>query len=294
MQKPSNRSVRSWWWMLALAAAAAAVLIGAVVLRDDDNGGSTTADIPTEIAHIHGLGRNPADNQLYVATHFGLFTIDDDGTAQRVGTNAQDDMGFTIVAADRFLASGHPDFGQDEDAHPLMGLIESSDGGQSWTTRSLEGEADFHALVGAHDQIYGSNSSTGDFMVSRDGEEWERRSQVALLSFAVDPSDPDRVVGSDEDGLLTSDDGGRTWQQAEGPAAAYLSWNGAVELWAAGLDGRVQVSADGGTTWDERTALPGGAAAIVADSGNLYAATDTAQIVMSPDGAQTWTSLYEP
>jgi hypothetical protein len=41
------------------------------------------------LAHVHGLGVNPADDLLYVATHFGLWRVDDDG-AERVGNHYLD------------------------------------------------------------------------------------------------------------------------------------------------------------------------------------------------------------
>jgi hypothetical protein len=57
------------------------------------------------LAHVHGLGVNPADDLLYVATHFGLWRVDDDG-AERVGNHYLDLMGFTVVGPDHFVASG--------------------------------------------------------------------------------------------------------------------------------------------------------------------------------------------
>lgn len=38
-----------------------------------------TEDKPGDITfgHVHGLGVNPADNRLFVATHDGLFVVDD-------------------------------------------------------------------------------------------------------------------------------------------------------------------------------------------------------------------------
>ena len=57
------------------------------------------------VVHIHGLAINPENNLLYAATHGGLFAIQSDGTAVRVGSGYQDTMGFTIVGPDQFLAS---------------------------------------------------------------------------------------------------------------------------------------------------------------------------------------------
>ena len=75
--------------------------------------------------HVHGLGINPKDGSLFIATHTGLWTTAVDETkAERVGNHEQDTMGFTIIGADRFLGSGHPDQDQyrDEGLPPLLEL----------------------------------------------------------------------------------------------------------------------------------------------------------------------------
>ncbi|MEV4334277.1 hypothetical protein AB0K02_27730 [Streptomyces sp. NPDC049597] len=73
-----------------------------------------SADTDTEetpgaaLSHIHGLGIDPADGRLYVATHEGIFTPGKDGKAQLVGDSKDDFMGFAVAKAKTFLASGHP------------------------------------------------------------------------------------------------------------------------------------------------------------------------------------------
>src|SRR5687768_2643658 len=48
------------------------------------------------LIHVHGLGRNPADGALMVATHTGLFRVGSEtANAERVADNYQDTMGFT-------------------------------------------------------------------------------------------------------------------------------------------------------------------------------------------------------
>jgi hypothetical protein len=52
-------------------------------------------------------------------------------------------MGFTVLGSGRFLGSGHPDLreAREKGLPPLLGLIESQDGGRSWVPISLLGEA---------------------------------------------------------------------------------------------------------------------------------------------------------
>ena len=48
--------------------------------------------------HVHGLGINPADGALVIATHTGLLRANPgERQARRVGDLYQDTMGFTVV-----------------------------------------------------------------------------------------------------------------------------------------------------------------------------------------------------
>jgi hypothetical protein len=91
------------------------------------------------VVHVHGLGRNPADGALMIATHTGLFRVGPkEQTAERVAGLYQDTMGFTVVGPDHFLGSGHPASVREDP--PYLGLIESRDAGRTWRPISLRGE----------------------------------------------------------------------------------------------------------------------------------------------------------
>ena len=136
--------------LLAAAAVVVVSVVAWIVTRDggSDDPATGGAGADTGVEHVHGLGVDPADGTLYVATHYGTFRVPADGPAQRIGDSLQDTMGFTVVGADHFLGSGHPDQqGFDEGQPPLRGLIESTDGGETWEALALSGEVDFHALA---------------------------------------------------------------------------------------------------------------------------------------------------
>ncbi len=189
--------------MLATALAALVFVPGLVYLSGDSGtatSGSAAALPAAEftepsVVHVHGLGVEPGDGTLYAAAHSGLFRIPENGTAQRIANRYQDTMAFTVTGPGTFLGSGHPDPREDDVRPPLLGLIESTDRGQSWQRLSLHGKADFHTLQAAHGRAYGYDA-TGTFMVSRDKENWDRRSVLALRNFAVSPADPDLVQSS--------------------------------------------------------------------------------------------------
>lgn len=284
-----NRPGAATWAAAAVLAAAVAFAVIRLVGGDDPS-----TDAGDEIVHVHGLGVNPADGRIYAATHFGLFRLDGEGRAERVGGAAQDTMGFTVAGPDHFLASGHPEFSaapRRPDEPPLLGLIESRDGGRSWTTLSLRGEADFHALVATPERILGWNATSGNVMASADGRTWETLSRRTLLSLVVDPADTDRVLAGGAAGVSVSADGGRTWQEVGGPTHAYLAAETGV-VWAAGAeDGTIHRSGDG-QRWERVGTLPGPAEALLADGGRLYAAVSGVGILSSEDGGRSWTSLY--
>ena len=282
-----------------LAAVVAVAALGWVAFRLAQGGGSPSA-LPADdpgVAHVHGLGIDPSDGSLYVATHHGTFRIARDESAERVGASFQDTMGFTVAGPKRFLGSGHPDLdGARKGQPPRLGLIESTDAGKSWRAVSLSGEVDFHGLAAAHDRVYGWDSGTGRFMVSSDGRTWETRSTQALAAFAVDPKNPDHIVGSGPQGLLDSTDGGRTWQARSGPALAVLSWDAAAGLIGADGGGRVHRSSDGGASWAPLGNLAGNPQALLATGTVFYAAAadsdGTTGIYRSADGGRTWDLYY--
>jgi photosystem II stability/assembly factor-like uncharacterized protein len=238
--------------------------------------------------HIHGLG--VADDVLYAATHYGLFTVIEDEAA-RISDDDHDFMGFTMVDADSFLASGHPN--SRTDLPPNLGLLESTDGGQTWEEVSLMGEVDFHALDAKHGVVYGFDSGTAELMRSDDGEEWERLGQQAMADVAISPEDPESVLITTEDGPALSADGGGQFEVLDGaPVVMLVDWSQPDLLVGVGPEGDVHRSADGGDTWDEGVGLGERPHAMtVSPDGDVYVALGTS-IVVSADGGQTFTDVH--
>ena len=271
-----------------------AVAAGVIALAQGDGGREhpSAASGGAQVAHVHGLGVDPADGVLYAGTHYGLFRIPEDGQATRVADRVQDFMGFTVAGPNHYLASGHP--GQGQDGPSSLGLIESTDGGQTWESLSLAGEADFHSLETRHGLVYGLDAMTGQFMVSEDKTTWERRGAVPMADFAVSPQDPDVILATTERGLARSDDGGRRYAPlADGPLVLLVAWAEDGAIVSVEPDGTLQASTDGGETWEERGELGGAPHALAAvSSEEIYAAIDGA-ILASDDGGRTFTARYE-
>jgi hypothetical protein len=294
--RPSGRCQRAGkgaarWLAIALAVVAAAT--GCSPDRPATPSEAVAED--PGVVHVHGLGINPRDGALFAATHTGLFAIGD-GTATRVTERFQDTMGFTVVGPDQFLGSGHPDFRDTQltvpNKRPLLGLVESRDAGRSWQPLSLLGEADFHALEVAHGLVYGYDATGQRLMVTSDGRHWQVRSTVELVGFAVSPDDPELVDATTGRTLLRSVDGGRHWQQLQGPALLVLDWADQAGLWGISPDGQVWHSPDAAKTWQQPGRVGGQPEALLADQGRLYAAVVELGIVSSADGGRSWQVRY--
>jgi hypothetical protein len=275
----------------------AALLIGATViavevalLGDGSRQGEADQTFePTGGGHVHGLGVNPADGALFIASHNGLFrAARDEAEARLVGSSGKDVMGFSIVGPNRFLGSGHP--GDFENLPSNLGLIASSDAGKTFEPVSLLGEVDFHVLRGAGSRIYGFDSSSGRFLVSRDaGRTWsEQRTPGALLDLAVDPSGPDRLVASTDDGLFSSGNGGRAWRRL-GKQLALIAWPAPERLFILTQEGKVAVSLDGGRGFRSAGDVPGEPVAFIGVGSELYVALADNRVMRSTNGGATWT-----
>ena len=248
--------------------------------------------------HVHGLGVNPRDGALFIATHTGLFrSARDSPSASRVADRYQDTMGFTVVGPDRFLGSGHPD-GR-EGLPPFLGLIRSDDAGRTWTPVSLQGKVDFHALEAVGRRVYGFGSDwktrTAVFLVSSDGgARWTRlRPPEALVALAVAPRRPELVLATGEKRVHYSTDGGRSWRPLDSPfgvvgygrrGPVIVTTEGEV-FGASSLTGR----------WFRRGRLGGEPAALeTTTDGQLLAALHDGVVLTSGDGGRTWTPRFRP
>lgn len=248
---------------------------------------STGSTSGVAFAHVHGLGVDPADGTVYVATHDGLFHIGADGI-QPVEGPGRDLMGFTVIGPRTFLSSGHPGPGE-RVANPL-GAVLSTDAGATWTTLALAGEVDFHALDVSSGVVYGIDASNGLLRASTDGgRSWETRGRLAGLDLAVHPTDPAIVLATVQGGTATSRDGGRSFSAPTGPQLAYLSWSPGGALYGLAPDAALYSSGDGGASWQRLGTVPGGRPQaltavdqnqiLIATAGGLYRSTDGGRTV---------------
>jgi hypothetical protein len=283
-------------WTFSFAVGLSALAISAC--GESGETGQSEATDPGPV-HVHGLGLNPADDSLFIATHTGLFQVPEgESEAVRVGDNLQDTMGFTVVGPDEFLGSGHPDLQQD--LPPYLGLIRSEDAGESWQPVSLEGDADFHVLEAVGERIYGFgsdfDSQQAQLLISSDGGQgWdELEPPDSLISLAINPRDPDELVASGERELYASADAGQSWESIPGEPGL-LSWPKNGNLYLLSAEGQLTTTNAPGGEWVPLGEVSGEPAAFEAgDPERLFAALHDGAIMESEDGGASWTERSSP
>ncbi|MGH3352001.1 MAG: F510_1955 family glycosylhydrolase [Nocardioides sp.] len=274
---------------LAIALAVATAFLSTACATDPEPTARAAKDSPSSdssIGHIHGLGIDPADDSLYVATHFGLFHVPDTGKPSRVADRWQDTMAFTVIGPGHFLGSGHPDL-TEEHLPSHLGLIESTDAGETWTPLALQGEADFHILEPAGDVLYAYDSTTSRLLRTEDRERFEEILSGDLVSVAAS-KEAGRLFATTSKGQLISIDAptGAT-RELGGPVTAYLDTTAEGGLVGIGPDGVVRVSGDAGKTWQEAGSIGGQPAAFTITEQGWYAAT-AEEAFRSTDHGSTW------
>jgi hypothetical protein len=280
-------------FLLALAVAAAIVACGEA---DQPPWPTAAASADPGPVHVHGLGVDPADGALLIATHTGMYRAPEgETTARRIGDRQQDTMGFTVVGPRHYLGSGHPDLR--DDLPPFLGLIESRDGGESWKPVSLLGKRDFHLLEAAGKLVYGYgsdyDSGAAGLLVSSDGgRRWsELPVPEPLVSLALDPRAPRRLVASGQRSLYVLGAGRSPVVLGGGPTGllAFAEDEGPLMERLLVLDGAGRVWRTEQRRWTVVAELGGEPAALDAGRpGELLAALHDGTVKRSTDGGVSW------
>ncbi|WP_406248096.1 F510_1955 family glycosylhydrolase [Microbacterium sp. M] len=258
--------------------ALSAVFAGSVLVL----GGCTTAvTSETEaprLEHVHAIAPSPGDDTLLIASHNGIFELTPAGDLEGpLGGHVFDAMGFAVVG-DALYASGHPgDAGSADWGAPNLGLIHSDDTGETWQAVALSDRTDFHALAAAPDGwVFGIPSDGTGLLVGADeGSQWARGG----LPDAVDLVATDAALfAATEDGLLSSVDGGSTFEAVpDAPVLYAIDAHPEGALAGVGTDGTIWVERTAGA-W-ERVERTEGAAQAFAVDGDRYLVVDDRGVV---------------
>lgn len=275
---------------LLVLALSAVLAVAAGCAEDTANSEDNAQSDSQALGHVHGLGVDPADGALYAATHLGVMRVEDDGSRTRIADRWQDTMAFTIIGPNHFLGSGHPDMR--EDLPPHLGLIESVDAAQTWSSVSLAGQADFHALDVAGQRIYGYDATSSQIMTTTDKKNWSVLSREPVTDLAINPRDAGEILIATPGGQMRQRTLGspRVTTLKEAPPLQYLAWPDHHALAGVTPAGDVHASTDGGATWTQRGTVPGVPAAFDI-AGQIWHAASDQGIYRSQDGGRTWEAL---
>lgn len=278
-----------------------AALLTATLLLSGCTATAVPGAIPApEVAfqHIHKLEVGQIEGELIVAAHDGLYRLtfgsDSEATVEGpIGGFDFDLMGFAI-AGDSAYASGHPGpnttgtFGT-----PHLGLIASTDLGESWTSVSLTGEVDFHALTaetGADgvERVFGLDTSKQQIQRSLDGgQTWSDGAElVARDILAAGPL----LYATTPDGLAVSEDDATSFDvDLNAPALYLVAADRAGQLSGIDINGNAWMR-DAEGVWTTGGTATGTAQALAVDGNRIYVADDRG-IVFTDDKGETWTVL---
>ncbi len=278
-----------------------AVLVGAVILLSNgkEKAGTSNQEAVSSFRHAHGLAADVTDpTKLYIATHEGLFLLQNDKDLYRVGSKSDDYMGFSAhpTNANVFFTSGHPGGGGN------LGFQKSEDGAKSWTRLSLgaSGPVDFHAMaVGQVDPSLAYGSFAGALQRSTDGGvTWQvLKSNVSnVLSLTTDSKEKDSVYAATTAGLFVSKDQAQTFSQLGtlgAVRALAVNPTNNLELLSFSQSQGLAKSSDGGKTWNKQPFS--GEAMFIAYSkpapSTVYVLTEDNGISKSMDAGASWTKI---
>jgi photosystem II stability/assembly factor-like uncharacterized protein len=216
--------------------------------------------------HLHGIGHDHESDRLFLASHFGLFALED-GQLYQVGDSRDDLMGFSMNPNDpnEIYVSGHPQGGGN------LGVKRSSDAGLNFE----------QIFTGVDDEI------------------------VDFHSMTLSAADPDRFYGSFMGQIYRSEDGGENWVafQPDGLPERGLCWgvpcleagSGDANIVFAGTEQGLMISTDAGETWEVLNAEIGQTAAVKVDPQDrdrIVAYTQVMGLSVSTDGGESWTSRH--
>jgi photosystem II stability/assembly factor-like uncharacterized protein len=291
-KRQQQRRVPSWTYALGAAVLIAAIAGGAFLLGRDKaqsggEGPAASVGLPNT-SDYHSLlvaPSNPA--HVLLGTHAGLYESRDSGkTWRKVALAGQDAMNLARSDRQTVWTAGH------------MVFAKSVDGGSTWADVRPEGlpSLDIHGFAvdpNKPTRLYAAVAGRGLYRSDDAGQSFEAVSSEvggAVLALAVTRNG--RILAGDQQqGLLASDDGGKSWRPVARAGVLGLAINPEdPQTIVAGGPG-ILLSTDGGRSWRQVLALDHGAGPVAwaqSDAEIGYAVGFDRIFYRTRDRGRTW------
>lgn len=287
---PARRKDWMVWAAIAPWVVLAAVLGGLWLAKSGAEEPSGAPAAPTvglpETPDYHSLLVDPTNpRHVWLGTHNGLHESTDGGrTWTDAGLEGQDAMNLARTGSQTVWAAGH-----------LM-FAKSADGGVTWSDMEPDGlpSLDIHGFaVDPRDpsRLYAAIANEGLYRSSDRGRSFELVSTEvgpAVMALALTPGG--RILAGDmRQGLMASDDGGRTWRRALAAGLMGLALNPADPRRLLATGPGILLSTDGGESWRQVQAIEEGAGPVAwSDPKMAYAVGFDRRLYRTNDGGVSW------
>ncbi|KAA3643485.1 MAG: hypothetical protein DWQ07_23525 [Chloroflexi bacterium] len=177
-----------------------------------------------------------------------------------------------------FAISGDTKCALFSDCNISLGVLRSTDGGETWERSNLDSGAVLDLAFSPDGYVYAGLHS-GDIYRSTDGMDWELVSTGVFWDVNLSGSDPDALPP-----VLS---------------AIEIDANNSQHLYTGFSYGGVKISMDGGQNWESSSAgMPPESSVLdlavdSAHPGVVYAATVESGVYVSTDSGATWTAINE-
>lgn len=292
---------QGYFWTVLVVITIGGILLSASNSNNKGNGINNSAYLQpaNNLNDVHGLAVDVSDaNQLWIASHNGLYVLKNDKDLYKAGSSNDDYMGFAQdpTQPNTFYTAGH-----NAAMTANKGFQRSDDGGRTWQLigKGASGQMDdFHSLVVSpadKNIVYGS--AMGQLQRSTDGgKNWQIvRSAPQTIALAASPTESGTIYAATQNGLKVSRDRGNTWGNTglnNGQVLAVtVNPTNPSELLAVGQQGLVKTT-DSGTTWQPVTGnTTQGIMYIAYDKNNpatIYTIAQDISINKTTDSGTTW------
>ncbi|MCT7378513.1 WD40/YVTN/BNR-like repeat-containing protein [Chelativorans salis] len=182
--------------------------MGVIVSRDGGHTWEMMASGANGPVDFHAMDISQADPNVMYGSYGSIQVSRDGGKTWEVAGAPPADV-FAIAAS-----AANPDIVY---AATRNGLMISRDGGGTWEGAGFEGRPATMVKVGPDGSVYAFVLGTGLVTAPAAALAWQTVAddfgERVLLHLAVDPNEPQRLFAvTDESRILTSTDGGRSWE----------------------------------------------------------------------------------